>query len=331
MLNCLYRSNRICSLDIKDNYNQDNYELEKEWRNAGDNDLLTCEDCGSPVFLKAGKKKIAHFAHKPGINVNCYNIENKETEEHRKAKQIFYFYFRGYPDVENVDLNYKHSTNKRSDIFVKFKSGEKLAIEFLLDNLNIKDWQEKHGDYLKLGIYDLWFLSIRTHKTKEETLNFTEKIMLHETCDRIIKYLDVEKRRVTLVKRLYNDKEKLFEKSYHLKSIQILPTGYLVSQFDEEFENAKKKFIQESKTEQLDESNLLVELFIKLKSKKITGQEAKTFCELIKKNDLDLFDYGIKKEDVLTAITEMLGITGRDKLHIRKPLVDLVFFLKRRK
>ena len=252
MDNCLLHGKRICALWLRNEHNMDVYEFKREWKKAQYRNELICEDCGTPVELRAGDVKVPYFAHRKGfVTRDCYYETYKETEEHREAKSLLYEYFcANYPDAV-VEVTKKHPNGRRSDIFIDFDTS-KLAVEFQRTNLKISDWDERHFEYEKLGIIDLWLLSSGIYDKQKNDFDFLTQVLLHETKDNSAKFLDVKNKSLKLIKavqfldRQGKLKNRIFvTRDYDLFNITISPDGQILCDFEQHYSNAKQKFIKE--------------------------------------------------------------------------------------
>lgn len=257
METCLYNGKQICAYDITNMNYALNYELKKEWKIASKNKELFCEECGMEVQLrvKDPRKKIPHFSHKlSDYKCSFSNSESRETEEHKKGKMLLYNYFKEkYPDTSPI-INHRFPNKRRADLYIEFKNNDKLAIEYQRTELDILDWQERQGEYEKLGTNILWLLSGKEEKLQEKVrqidVSFFQQIMLNEL-DKIAVYLDVDKVRIIFAKNMRysdtyvvgNDFEELYIKSYDLNDVLIHPNGKIECDFIEEYKKANEEFV----------------------------------------------------------------------------------------
>lgn len=254
MENCIFEGERICSLDIDNEYGNRDNSLILKWKYAQNNNQLICEDCGSFLDFKAGTERTPHFAHKKGITDRvCYYDTHKETEEHRNAKKLFYDYFKlKYPD-SLVEANKKILCGKRIDILISFKTGEKLAVEFLRSLVNISDWEEKHQNMTQDGILDLWFFSINLFQKEgkgSKNLDLLPWVTERETSGKTALFLNVAEKLITMAREIeYKDEagkvkhQEIFYGEYSLNFIEILPNGFILSEFEKQYQDAKAQFL----------------------------------------------------------------------------------------
>jgi competence CoiA-like predicted nuclease len=260
MENCLLNGQRICALALRNQYNMGIYELKREWKKAQYRNELICEDCGTPVELRAGDVRVPYFAHRKGfVNRDCFYETHKESEEHKEAKSILYNYFESKYPGKRVEVTKKQPNGRRSDIFIDF-GNSKLVIEFQRTYIKILDWDIRHAEYEALGINDLWLLSSRILEDRVNDIDFLTQVLLHDTKDQTAKFLNVEKHTLSLLKEIkYLDKHgdhkssKYFSQEYLLSDVTISPNGEIVCDFLAQYELAKDEYIKQCQEEELQE------------------------------------------------------------------------------
>lgn len=269
METCLYKGKQICAYDVTNTNYALNYELKKEWVIAGRNGELICQECGKEVQLKIRdpRKKIPHFFHKT-TDVKCPFSSNdlRESEEHKKGKMILYHYFKErYPEVTPI-INYRFPNRRKSDLYIEFKNGDKLAVEYQRTEMYILEWQERHEEYTKANINILWLIGGKEEniisKEKQVEVTFFQQIMLNEL-DKVAVYLDVSSSKLIFAKNMRysdpyianNDYEELYIKSYNLKDVAIHSNGKIECNFIEEYKKAEKVFNDYYTQKCLDEEN----------------------------------------------------------------------------
>lgn len=111
--------------------------------------------------------------------------------------------------------------------------GDKLAIDYIIRNMNPIDLDNKNSDYKYLNINNIWILSdklkSRDYKTEEELALF-KRIALNESSGEVLIFLDVDNEVVTMMKEIsidYRDYSynNIYNKKYNLKDIKILSDG----------------------------------------------------------------------------------------------------------
>ena len=262
---CLYNNNIICAFDVTNINEVLNYEIAAEWREAGRNGLLKCPECGSEVRLRVKdiKKKVPHFSHKTKCSCSFGESASKESEEHKKGKLKIYHYFKKmYPDAD-ISISKNFSNKRRTDLYIEFKSGEKLAVEFQRTDLDKSEWKIRHDFYKDNGINDLWLISRNTeevlHNEKQLSLSFFEQVMLNEERKMAI-YFDIYNLKICLSKNIRyidkliedNDSEILFNRSYNIDDIKINPDGSIESSFFDEYEKTAEEFVKLKEKESME-------------------------------------------------------------------------------
>lgn len=250
MENCLYKHQRICSFEIINEFDIKLYPVINEWKKAGDNNELKCEECNQPVVLRAGDTRIPHFAHKPGAKLIC-SYGERDTEDHRSAKKFFYQYFRRHYPVILLDPNHKFPSDQRCDLFVTFPGNHNLIIEYLGQGLNAKEFHLKNNYYKSLGIPALWFLGTKAFQEKSSK-GFLTETMLNEG-NRVAYILDIQNETILIMKFMeYQDSktgaikfQELFQEKYPLSIIKIEPSGKILSPFDAQYEKAYTLFMKD--------------------------------------------------------------------------------------
>lgn len=269
METCLYEGKQICAYDVANVNYALNYELKKEWKIAGANGKLICEECGREVQLRVNdiKKRVPHFSHKITDEKCPFSSDAiRESEEHKKGKMLLYNYLKERYLGTNPIVNYRFPNRRRADLYIEFNNGDKLAIEYQRTELDILDWQERHEEYTKSNINVLWLLSGKEEKLKlkekQIEITFFQQIMLNEL-DKVVVYLDVDTSKVVFAKNMRysdpfvenNDYEKLFIKSYYLTDTLIHTNGKIECGFGEEYKKANQKFTDYYSKRCIEEEN----------------------------------------------------------------------------
>jgi competence CoiA-like predicted nuclease len=128
--------------------------------------ILVCQECNSPVILKSGKVKIAHFAHK---NCECtYTYWENESADHMRAKIDIKERLEVLYPTSSVYIEYKvEETNHRSDIMVVHPDGSKWAFEVQLSRIPVKELLERRTLYQKAGVVDFWLMGYDYNKSTD--------------------------------------------------------------------------------------------------------------------------------------------------------------------
>lgn len=339
----------IYAFDIIDENNIINNELEREYRLASKNKLLTCCGCGSPIMFKFKNldKMKPHFSHYSSSgNEGC--SYGKETEEHIEGKKILLSHMRKlYPNLFYEMRYYIKSINRYADLY--FKSDDKeLIIEFQRTDLDVNTINEKFKDYKSLDVSILWVFSEEYDSLqkvlREYNLSFTRRSVLNNFNNRLT-LLNVANKEITILsKMLYKDKEtqrivldKIFHETYLLDDIRINLDGSIQSSFDENLKLAKNKFItdhedrlrkekedqearEKLRIKRHSEKNLILNNRLKEKSKKY-DERIKKFdvreyiknCEKIPQNNIKNLNSNKKSSMYLLHKKNIEGILQGEK------------------
>lgn len=276
MFTAIYKDKIICSFDVKNKYGNYETEIYEEYKKAGQTGLLKCEECGTVVFLKAGNKKVPHFAHKDS-NRNCYyELHKNESEEQKKGKFILYKWLAEQYDNVHIDKRY---SNRRANVSLESEKGI-VALQYFRNERSLNEWNEKREDYLELGIKDLYFFSFKEfnkeNKISEEQFR---KIVQKYSSDNIIKMLDTDTNELLLMRYMdFNDKNgnlfysRLFSKSYNIYDVKLTLDGIIESNFEDEYKIAfenHREIAREQYSKRIKEKKKLAE---KLKEEQLQRQ-----------------------------------------------------------
>jgi Competence protein CoiA-like family len=116
-----------------------------------------CPDpvCNQVVFIRKGRKRIHHFAHRP--DASCA-YGRGETQAHLLAKLFLRNEFRrrGFQaDVERVVLS--SESDRRADVLVsKPNTDRRMAIEVQHSNLSVLDIERRTKAYMAAGVPVIW-------------------------------------------------------------------------------------------------------------------------------------------------------------------------------
>lgn len=131
------------------------------------NNVLVCPECKNPVNIKAGPKKINHFAHKPGSECT-YPYWEPESEQHLKGKLMLKEWLDSIYPNSKVELEYKvDATNQRSDVMVIHPNGVHEAFEFQCSSITEEVIKERHELYKIAKVKDTWIFGDTVHTYHE--------------------------------------------------------------------------------------------------------------------------------------------------------------------
>jgi hypothetical protein len=287
MQKCRYNGTPIYAFNIKGKNETINFTVEKEWKRAGEMNQLICDECEAPVIFRCGKINIPHFAHKSDFQGGNPCNYSDETEEHIVGKKLLLNYMKSlYPDI-HAEMRYKLPERKRADLYFKFVDGQELIIEFQRQRLSVSYWDSKRDFYYKLGLNNIWFLSGKKEELedliREYQLTFWNRMVLNDSNNTIL-YLDVEQEKITIIKKVTvvdNDTneliyDKLFNRTYRLTDIKILPNGGIECDFNDSFNAERDKFVQEyleQKRQEIEQRERLRRELEEREQKRIEEQE----------------------------------------------------------
>lgn len=120
---------------------------------------IVCPECQSPMILKAGAIKVAHFAHKPGSNCS---YGRGETPEHIAAKRMLAAWLRSEMQGCSVELEYPIA-NRRGDLAQMFPNGWIVVHEIQLASITTEELQKRTDDYMNAGCDVIWYFGNKTY------------------------------------------------------------------------------------------------------------------------------------------------------------------------
>ncbi|MBY0121014.1 competence protein CoiA [Bacillus sp. S/N-304-OC-R1] len=139
-----------------------------------------CPECEEPVILKAGTKKIPHFAHLRGSA--CTESFERESEYHLKGKFALFTWLKSHglsPALEP----YLKTIAQRPDISFNYK-GIQYAIEYQCSTIPQELFQKRTENYFKENISPIWIMAGKNVKRKNNnviTLSKFDYLFLAET------------------------------------------------------------------------------------------------------------------------------------------------------
>ena len=139
--------------------NSDNVEKLKELRKS---EAFYCPECEERVILKAGTKKIPHFAHQKGAV--CSESYERESEYHLKGKLALFKWLEMQglsPELEP----YMKEIAQRPDLGFTFKD-RKYAIEFQCSTIPEELFFKRTENYQKADIFPIWIMAGKNVKRK---------------------------------------------------------------------------------------------------------------------------------------------------------------------
>ncbi len=256
MFSAIYNDKKIFSFEITNIYGLRILEKEKEFRLAGHDGKLLCPDCNSEVFLKAGKIKVPHFAHRTN-NYRCEtnNKSSFESEEHKKGIQMIFNLIRKKGNYETMDIDHYLPFRRRANIFIK--SDNIMTYEYIANPMNYLGWLNKKMAYEENNVNCRWILSKkRFHEMNGKDYNFFEKTVSLSDQDSVLMILDTEKNELIIGKYMqYLVKDNIFKKSFFkekipLQAIQLTSDNDIsIEKFLIKFNHANCKFLEKAEKE----------------------------------------------------------------------------------
>ncbi len=242
LFDAIYKDKIIYSFDTKNKYGNYEYEIYSEYKEAGQKGLLKCKDCGTLVFLKAGNKKVPHFAHKDS-NRFCYSdISINESEEQKRGKFILYKWLK--EQYSNVYIDKKYE-NRRSNVSIENEKC-KIVLQYIRKERSINEWNDKRKDYFKNDIKDIYFFSFKEFNPEENTSEEQfRKTVQKYSIDNTIKMLNTDSNELFMMRYMdFKDKDgqlfysKLFLKKYNIYDVQLTLEGNINCDFEDAYKNA---------------------------------------------------------------------------------------------
>ena len=149
-----------------------------------------CPACHSPVYLKNGPVKMAHFAH--ASLKNCKAWSENESAQHLGLKKELYDWFA---KSEQVKLEvYLPELQQTPDLLVN----EKIAIEIQCSSLSLQRLAERTKNYHKHGYKVIWLMGKDLWLKK--SLTELQKNLLYFSENRAFFYweLDLENKKIRI-------------------------------------------------------------------------------------------------------------------------------------
>jgi hypothetical protein len=126
------------------------------WETSRNDGPFRCPECGYQVILKAGQKKIHHFAHAPGANCE---FGSGETEEHMRIKRELYETLLKAPACKNWAMERRVFDGVvRPDLSGRINNIP-IVIEVQRSNTTVETVSRRFQEYSRRGIAMLWVLT----------------------------------------------------------------------------------------------------------------------------------------------------------------------------
>lgn len=144
------------------------YEQRVEAETAPRSTEYACPGCGSPVFLKHGKKVVPHFAHKP--NAACaFGVGEGRDHMLIKTKLAKVYRAKGYNVAIEFPLTARGAGNRKmiADLYV-FDGKKSYAIEVVDTHDDMAHVNDKNQFYAAMDVECFWVPIVR--KSKRDSL-----------------------------------------------------------------------------------------------------------------------------------------------------------------
>lgn len=158
-----------------------------------------------------------------------------------------------------MEMRYKLTNRKLEDIYLKFKNGKQLVVEFQIDDVNKLYWEEKVNYLKKLDINSVLIFSKSRDLdfvNKQSQISYLKRILLKNK-NKVI-FLNSENKSITLMPKIeYKNsegrilKDKIFSKEFKLDNVKILEDGNIIinANYEELFNVEKVNFIKRCRKE----------------------------------------------------------------------------------
>lgn len=148
-----------------------------------ENQEFYCPCCESELIIKAGDKKIPHFAHKK--NPLCTASSEAESAYHLTGKRQLFNWLQKNQIPSQLEA-YLPDIKQRADILVTSEKGV-YAVEFQCSVISVKDFVKRTALYLEIGVIPIWILAeknLRKDKANAFMLSAFHWQFLNETFKR---------------------------------------------------------------------------------------------------------------------------------------------------
>ncbi|WP_176215224.1 competence protein CoiA [Cytobacillus gottheilii] len=119
-----------------------------------------CRECAKPVIVKAGEKRIPHFAHQ--MHSRCPESYENESQYHLNGKVQLYNWLK-QEGISSVLECYYPDIQQRADIGFRLQK-QLYAIEFQCSAIADDLFYKRTQSYLKAGIIPIWILGANKFK-----------------------------------------------------------------------------------------------------------------------------------------------------------------------
>lgn len=131
-----------------------------EASDANRTDRYICPHCKCDVILKAGRKVIWHFAHKPPTTCTW---AAGETKGHLEGKKYFRDEFVSRSIKAEVEFVVDTLPgDRRADVLIWSPNGQRYAVELQHSNIGLVEIEARAEGYTRAGIAQIWIPFIRS-------------------------------------------------------------------------------------------------------------------------------------------------------------------------
>lgn len=140
-----------------------------------------CQECKQNTFLKIYTDRLSHFAHYAD-NKECTGSWEPDSELHMTMKKDVYDYFKSFPWVQTIEIEYPTDIGKErliSDIFITTQNGENINIECQATVYDMYHMLKRVEKFSSVGIHTLYIFEIDNFGNR--ILNWNEDVYISST------------------------------------------------------------------------------------------------------------------------------------------------------
>ncbi|MFE8700389.1 competence protein CoiA [Cytobacillus sp. FJAT-54145] len=144
--------------------------------------LFYCPQCSNKVILKAGPKKVAHFAHEKGAD--CTDYYERETEYHLLGKLRLFEWLKNKGLSPELEPYFSH-IRQRADISFVYNK-KTYCIEFQCSPIPEELFIKRTTNYLKNSLIPIWILggkNIKRSNNHRATLSSFDYLFLRKNAN----------------------------------------------------------------------------------------------------------------------------------------------------
>lgn len=140
-----------------------------------------CQECKQNVFLKIYADRASHFVHYTDSK-ECTGPWEPDSELHTMMKRDVYDYFKSFPWVQTIEIEYPIDIGKErliSDIFITTQNGENINIECQATVYDMYHMLKRVEKFSSIGIHTLYIFEIENFGNR--ILNWNEDVYISST------------------------------------------------------------------------------------------------------------------------------------------------------